>query len=116
MENIVQGNANDIRKSSWFLGHFMDPPLKDNDVEIKWAHHSKGEKKQKPGTNLKAKTISILAKGKFLVSFPEENREVLLEKEGDFVLVSPKIKHTWEALEDTLLISVRWPSIPGDQI
>ena len=64
---------------------------------------------------MKAKTISILIKGKFLLIFPEENKEIVLEKQGDFVFWDSKVYHGSEALEDSTVLTIRWPSIPNDQ-
>jgi quercetin dioxygenase-like cupin family protein len=36
-----------------------------------------------------------------------------LEKEGDYAVWGPGIDHSWKAEEDSILITVRWPSIPS---
>jgi hypothetical protein len=35
-----------------------------------------------------------------------------LEKEGDYVVWGPGIDHCWQAEKDSIVITVRWPSIP----
>jgi quercetin dioxygenase-like cupin family protein len=42
--------------------------------------------------------------------FPDE--EVALEKEGDFVLFGPGIAHSFRSVEESLVLTVRWPSNP----
>ena len=42
--------------------------------------------------------------------------EVLLTREGDYVLWEPGEPHYWVAEEDTLIFTVRWPSLPGDSL
>lgn len=120
MEKIVTGNFEELAPEhrGWVWGHFMDPNtvMHSNVFEIKWAKHKKGETKEMIGTNQVAKTLQILIYGKFKLIFTEENREVISEKIGDFVYFEPNNSRTWEALEDSLLISIHWPSIPNDQI
>ena len=36
-----------------------------------------------------------------------------LEKEGDYAVWGPGIGHSWQAEEDSIVITVRWPSIPS---
>jgi hypothetical protein len=62
-----------------------------------------------------AKTLDFLVSGKFEYFFPKLNKKITLSKQGDYLFYDVGITHTWEVIKDTLLISVRWPSIPGDQ-
>jgi quercetin dioxygenase-like cupin family protein len=34
----------------------------------------------------------------------------VLEQEGDYAMWGPGIGHSWHAEEDTVVITVRWPS------
>jgi quercetin dioxygenase-like cupin family protein len=34
-----------------------------------------------------------------------------MEKEGDYIIFGPGVVHSWEAIGDTLVLSVRFPSI-----
>ena len=36
---------------------------------------------------------------------------VTLKKPGDYVIFGPEIVHSWEALGETVVLSVRFPSI-----
>lgn len=115
---IVFGNAyNDRNPRQWLIGHFIEPQkglLFNEDVEIKWGTVKAGEEKSFWVKSTHAKTISILIKGKFIISFPD--CEYVLEKEGDYVLWGTEIAHTWKALEDSVLITVRWPSVSGHDV
>lgn len=66
--------------------------------------------------NIKAKSLAILIKGKLRISFPDENKIVILEKIGDYVIWNHGVFHTVEILENTTTITVRWPSVPNDSI
>jgi quercetin dioxygenase-like cupin family protein len=59
-----------------------------------------------------ATTLSILVKGRFRLQFPEQ--EILLSREGDYALWLPGVPHYWSAEEDSVIVTVRWPSLSGD--
>jgi hypothetical protein len=110
------GNVADASKNTrgWFLGHFMpgaDNPLRTTDVELKWYMHAKGETREQWSPPNAVRTLNILIRGRFALLFPE--REVLLEKEGDFVLFGPGIAHSFRSEEESLVLTVRWPSTPS---
>jgi len=44
-----------------------------------------------------------------LFEFPDEKVE--LNHQGDYVMWGIGVDHRWEALEDTVIITVRWPSV-----
>ncbi len=110
------GNVTEASKGSrgWFLGHFMpgeDNPLRSSDVELKWYTHAKGESRSEWSPANAVRTLNILIRGKFVLVFPDQ--EVLLEKEGDFVLFGPGVAHSFRSVEESLVLTVRWPSQAG---
>jgi quercetin dioxygenase-like cupin family protein len=112
----VTGNATDASRNTrgWFLGHFMpgdDNPLRSNDVEVKWFAHAKGETRPEWSPASDVRTLNVLIRGRFVLLFPDH--EVPLEKEGDFVLFGPDIAHSYRCEEDSLILTVRWPSVPA---
>jgi hypothetical protein len=120
VDKIRLGNAIKEGKGhrGWFAGYFIENNdlLKTNDVEINYDRLKKGDRKAVAKANKTATTIDVLISGKIKFTFPESGKEVLIENEGDYVCWGPGISHTWESVEDSLSIVVRWPSIPGDQI
>ncbi len=80
-----------------------------------WGKHNKGDKKDLAKTNKTAKTVFMLMYGKFRFSFPDLQKNVLLQNEADYLFFENGIAHSWEALEDSLAITIRWPSLIGDQ-
>ena len=116
---VTTGNAEDETGPyrGWLLGHFIpgeDHPLTTTDVEVQWANLPAGTKRAEWGYNVQAHTLAILVRGQFHLYFHE--REVLLTREGDYVLWEPGVPHYWEAERDTLIFTVRWPSLPGDSL
>jgi len=83
-------------------------------VEVKWGVHSAGESRPSMAMGTAATTLSMLVSGAFRVTF--QGREVRLSRPGDYVLFSPGIPHGWTADRDSIVITVRWPSKPGDSV
>ena len=114
---VISGNAADdsADRRGWLAGHFLtgpDDPRATGDVEVKWAVYDGGEVRPNWGINDQAHTLAILVRGVFRLRFPE--REVLLAKEGDYVLWEPGVPHLWQAETAAVVVTVRWPSLPGD--
>lgn len=97
----------------WLLGHFK--PVGDirhsEDVEIKWSTHPKGDRRAEWVTGEKRTALLILISGRFRVELP--GRSVLLTEQGDYVIWGRGVDHSWYAEEESVVLTVRWPSIPG---
>ncbi len=116
---VVFGNAHieGTNRSGWLLGHFVTPtddPRYTPMLEVKWAVHKAGDNRKEWAMNVEATTLSILVKGRFRLHFPEE--DVLLSGEGDYVLWPPGMPHCWLAESDSTVVTIRWPSRPGDSV
>lgn len=119
---IIQGNAFDDStkdRGSWFIGNFILPEdslQRTGAVEVKWGVHAAGEEKPSSGTNMLSTTLTLLISGRFLLTFPDTGLQVTLERTGDYLIYAPAVKHTWKSIEPSVVLTVRWPSIPGDQV
>ena len=107
------GNVGDASKHTrgWFLGHFMpgeDNPLRTSELEVKWYTHAKGETRDTWAPGNPVRTLNILIRGHFVLLFPDQ--EVALEREGDFVLFGPGVPHSFRSVEESLVMTIRWPS------
>jgi quercetin dioxygenase-like cupin family protein len=116
---VVFGNAqvDGANRWGWFVGHFITPtdnPRSTPCVEVKWTFHKAGDVRKEWAMNAEATTLSILIRGLFCLQFPDE--KVVLSSEGDYVLWSPGVPHCWYAELDSTVLSVRWPSKPGDSV
>jgi hypothetical protein len=113
-ETIYVGNAAvDARVDrGWLLGHFK--PAADarhsDDVEIKWAIHPAGGQRPQWVAEETRSALLLLVSGRFRVELP--GRRVLLAQPGDYV-VFHGVRHSWHAEEASVVLAVRWPSIPG---
>lgn len=112
------GNAksDSVRGSGWFVGQFVPAEFglrRQTDVELKWGVHPDGEKRSRPWANRNATTISILVEGRLKVTFHVNGteQEVVLGTKGDYVVFGPEVVHSWEAVGDTIVLTVRFPSV-----
>lgn len=113
------GNAalDQVRGTGWFVGQFVAAASglrHQTEVELKWGIHPDGERRSHgPGAVGNATTIAILIRGGLHVTFDvDETRHVVtMQNEGDYVIFGPDVVHFWEAIGDTLVVTVRFPSI-----
>ena len=110
---FLQGNAalDGAARGGWMLGHFIEGgPRHSTDIEIKWGVHSAGEQRTSSHTSdPRIMTLAILIKGKCKSNM--NGKEVIWENEGDYLLYSHNLPHTFEAIEDSVTVTIRWPSI-----
>lgn len=118
MQSYYFGNAavDQVRNTGWFLGQFVPLELglrHQSEVELKWGIHPDGEKRSHPWANGNGTTISVLIRGALRVAFHigETPQVVILRKEGDYIVFGPDVVHSWEAIGDTVVLSVRFPSV-----
>ena len=107
------GNAADDGRHNrgWILGHFIDPAegvRSSKDVEVKWGIHPAGEKRAGWTADDQRTTLVFLVSGHFRIDLTEGS--VFLERQGDYAVWGPGIDHTWEAITDSVVVTVRWPS------
>lgn len=108
----VDGASN----AGWLLGHFQpsDDPRHSDEVEIKWGVHPAGERRAEWVRGEARKTVAVLVSGRFRLLFPE--RDALLAEPGDYVVWGKGVDHSWVAERDSVVLIVRWPSVPGYRV
>ncbi|MFF4563020.1 signal peptidase I [Streptomyces sp. NPDC001435] len=113
-DNWYTGNANDDadQHRGWLLGHFIDPAKgavrQTGALEVKWGIHPAGQQRQEWVADDQRTAVIILVSGKFRLDLSVGS--VTLEKQGDYVVWGPGIDHSWQAEEDSVVVTVRWPS------
>jgi glyoxylate utilization-related uncharacterized protein len=110
------GNANDdgADNRGWLLGHFLAETagVRATDaVEVKWGVHPAGQQRDGWATDEQRTTMLLLVDGKFRLDL--SGGSVTLERQGDYVVWGPGIDHLWHAEEDSVVVTVRWPSLAG---
>ncbi len=110
MKKIVTGNANQLGKDhgQWIMGYgFKDMPSMENEtLRIKWSHHKKGERREEVHSISGYQTITILVHGHFIQQMNGRSYEQSIE--GDFVYCPANTPHTWEAIEDSMMITIQF--------
>jgi hypothetical protein len=113
-QTIYVGNAAEdgAEDRGWLMGHFRPPGdvRHSDDVEIKWGVHEPGDQRSQWVAEERRSALVLLISGRFRVDLP--GRSVLLAKQGDYVLFHGE-NHSWQAEEASVVLSVRWPSVPG---
>lgn len=118
---ISIGNAENFPASrGWFVGNFLDADAgarKTSDVEVKWGAHPAGEGRTEVAPGGDTASLAVLISGLFEIGFPDQSPDrALLARQGDFALYEPGVAHTWRALADSVILTVRWrPSTPAPQ-
>ncbi|MCP2255219.1 hypothetical protein LY13_003993 [Prauserella aidingensis] len=110
-----RGNADDDGTDTrgWILGHFIDPSAGERStetLEVKWGVHKAGEQRADWVTGDKRTTLVLLVSGHFHVKF--RDGDAPLTRQGDYLVWGPGTDHSWEAQEDSVVLTVRWPSLP----
>jgi hypothetical protein len=113
-EKIYVGNAaaDAPLNRGWLLGHFMPEgdARHSDEVEVKWGVHPKGDERAQWVTVERRTALIMLISGRFRVDLPD--RSVPLARPGDYV-VFHGVGHSWLAQEESVVLAVRWPSVPG---
>ncbi|NKI41024.1 signal peptidase I [Streptomyces physcomitrii] len=100
----------------WLLGHFKDPgdPRHSEAVEIKWGVHPPGDTRAAWVRGEERTALLVLISGRFRMEFP--GRAVTLAEQGEYVVWGKGVDHSWYAEEASVVLTVRWPSVPGYRV
>jgi hypothetical protein len=103
-------------EQGWLLGHFRPSgdPRHSTDVEIKWGRHPKGDRRAQWVTGEQRTALLILISGRFHVELPD--RTVVLTEPGDYVVWGKGVDHSWLAEQESVVLTVRWPSVAGYKV
>lgn len=114
-QGVYVGNAHTDGSGDrgWLLGHFKSPGdlRHSTDVEIKWSTHPVGDERATWVTGEQRTALLVLVSGRFRVEL--RHRSVLLSEQGDYVIWGPGVDHSYRAEEESVVMTVRWPSVPG---
>jgi quercetin dioxygenase-like cupin family protein len=116
-DNWYVGNAAIDGKAQrgWLVGHFLEETADvrgSEAVEIKWGIHPAGEGREAWQTDEQRTTVILLVKGRFHLELTTGT--FVLKEEGDYAMWGPGIDHSWHAEEDSVVITIRWPSVPNE--
>ncbi|MDA8039776.1 MAG: signal peptidase I [Actinomycetota bacterium] len=109
---VHTGNAgaDGAARRGWLVGHFLPPEdlRRSDDVEIKWGVHRAGDERVGRQGAEHRTTVVLLVAGRFELHL--DTGSVVLERQGDYAMWGPGIAHSWRAEEDSVVLTIRWPS------
>ncbi len=94
-------------KLGWIIGDFDKSLIRTKDFEVGYKEHKKDEDWPKH-THLIATEYNVVIKGSCLIDDVEMN-------DGDIFIIYPKEIVKPVFLEDTIIMTVKIPSVPGDK-
>lgn len=111
--SIETGNAvvDSTETRGWFVGHFIDQALglrHSDDVELKWGVHKAGEAREEWVTGETRTAIAILVSGESEMEFRDQT--IKLSQAGDYVMWGEGTDHKWRIIQDSVVLTIRWPS------
>lgn len=74
------------------------------DQHADWA----GDKRAEWTKDDQRTTLVLLVEGNFRVDLTEGS--ITMSRQGDYIVWQPGIDHSWEAISDSVVLTVRWPS------
>ncbi|RZU75193.1 hypothetical protein EV384_3725 [Micromonospora kangleipakensis] len=117
-DSVYVGNAgvDGATDTGWLLGHFRPPGdvRHSTEVEVKWGVHPAGEARAQWATGERRTALLVLISGRFRVELPD--RTVVLGTPGDYVVWGRGVDHSWYAERESVVLTVRWPSVPGYRV
>ena len=72
------------------------------------GHPPAGEKRHAWTADDQRTTLVLLVEGNFRIDLTETS--ITLGEQGDYAAWGPGIDHTWQAISDSIVVTVRWPS------
>ena len=104
-ETIV--SSLDHMKNGWFVGHFSPAVLNSDHFEVAVKYSKKGDSEARHVHRV-AREITVVAKGAIRM-----NGQVYNER--DILLLPPNTPSDLQALEDSITVVVKTPSLPNDK-
>jgi hypothetical protein len=103
----------------WLVGHFIDDTnhlRHSTEVEVKWGIHPAGDERGEWSSGRHDRTLLILVSGRWRLELKSADTHdapttIALDKAGDYVLWDRGIDHRWRAEDDSVMLTVRWPSL-----
>jgi len=97
----------DAMIGGWFVGDFEPSAIRTKDFEVAVKKYKAGDKEARH-THKVAIELTVVISGKVLMNSQEY-------EEGSIIQISPNTSSDFEAIEDTVTVVVKTPSVAGDK-
>jgi quercetin dioxygenase-like cupin family protein len=97
----------DAMTGGWFVGDFEPSAIRTKDFEVAVKKYKAGDKEARH-THKVATELTVVISGKVLMNSQEY-------EEGSIIQISPNTSSDFEAMEDTVTVVVKTPSVAGDK-
>ena len=94
--------------NGWFIGNFQPSIFKNSSFEVAIKSYKKGDK-EPTHKQILATELTVVLSGKILLG-----GQIL--QSGQILQIDPGEFANFEALLDSLLVCVKYPSIPSDKV
>ena len=94
-------------KKGWFIGNFEPTCIKTDLFEVSVKRYNKGDEEPKHHHKL-SKELTFIVSGKVSMN------NIIYEK-GDIIIVSPFESIKFKAIEESVSVVVKMPSVKGDK-
>ena len=91
----------------WFVGDFEPSVIRTKDFEVAVKKYKAGDKEARHMHKI-ATELTVIISGKVLMNSQEYN-------EGSIIEIHPNTSSDFEAIEDTVTVVVKTPSVAGDK-
>tara|TARA_R110002110_G_scaffold13396_1_gene64076 strand:+ start:1190 stop:1501 length:312 start_codon:yes stop_codon:yes gene_type:complete len=97
----------DAMIGGWFVGDFEPSVIRTKDFEVAVKKYKAGDKEARHIHKV-ATELTVIISGKVLMNSQEYD-------EGSIIQISPNTSSDFEAIEDTVTVVVKTPSVAGDK-
>jgi len=91
----------------WVVGDFLPSLINSKDIEVAVQNFEAGDREPNHLHKI-AKEITIIARGSCII-----NEQLF--NEGDIVVIAPGEAASFEALQNTVTVVIKTPSVPSDK-
>ena len=91
----------------WFIGDFAGAAVRTKDFEVCW-HYNPAGAKDTPHLHKIITEVQLVTQGRMIINEVEFGP-------GDIYVSEPGEEYRAEYIEDTQVVAIKFPSIPGDK-
>lgn len=106
-----QAARDGLEQGGWFVGPFLnsatDALRATSAVEVNWGIYATGESLAEAVIATPRTTMCLLVSGKIQVKVQADI--IHLNQPGAYVLCAPGVNCSWNALKDSVILTIRWP-------